>query len=737
MGNWFRPRAPRLLPLMQIIAKHMTKRLLRTLHELRSSRSQYMLGRASRWVLRAPHHRRAFHYASPEFHAALMPAVGAVDTDSLRAAAVAALNSTDADLWHAEPITSLLNGKALSAGERVDTLDACGRVNGSQLLATAEEMAALTDHACSFAPGPADLREAVRAAEAVMLSKHAGVLIANQTRDFGKQDGVTEIEEALQANVVEQRLNDQLLAAEAAGRVVVPRRAVLVPCVSNFSHFLDMCRKSLRSIEAGVPVIVLSRLHTSQYPYRWARTLVGELAAQGVDPRYLTFCSAGLEAQQALIRATVGAAAADPAHADAPPTPFLFTGARGLAAAIKADVCDGVIASTQGPNLMVALGLPPPIATAAALSATIENSGQCTAMRVLVAPAADVTEAAVERMFDDTPTGGDAASYLADGVFAGLLETPPGGAADGAAVPDGYTGHPRCRVAYRLRTGLPDPPGAAAGEPVLDEHWRKVVVDVVAPPTSTAGGATGGLTEGFLDEVGAWLVKHQPISLAINGATGDAEHSASTAPAHYHAACRLFERSALCVYSVGDADKPALTAQARPQDGETFGELPPASVMTDVTRFPMLAPAAQAAYWAYHPRAHLAARGADGAAALASYDAADAAAVGALVEAAASPVTKGYLLELADYLRTAATGPKRTHGARTCLYGLQRPPMDGTLTALRCTEITSLDELLPFLLPFALTNAAPQALLSVDPANDGLLDELPRLQLAVPGVPPR
>jgi len=257
---------------------------------------------------------------------------------------------------------------------------------------------------------------------------------------------------------------------------------------------------------------------------------------------------------------------------------------------------------------------------------------------------------------------------------------------------------------------------------------------VVAPPTSTAGGATGGLTEGFLDEVGAWLVKHQPISLAINGATGDAEHSASTAPAHYHAACRLFERSALCVYSVGDADKPALTAQARPQDGETFGELPPASVMTDVTRFPMLAPAAQAAYWAYHPRAHLAARGADGAAALASYDAADAAAVGALVEAAASPVTKGYLLELADYLRTAATGPKRTHGARTCLYGLQRPPMDGTLTALRCTEITSLDELLPFLLPFALTNAAPQALLSVDPANDGLLDELPRLQLAVPGV---
>ena len=97
-----------------------------------------------------------------------------------------------------------------------------------------------------------------------MLTVHAGALIANQTLDFGKQDGVTEIEEALQANAVERRLNDQLWEAESAGEVVIPRRVALVPCVSNFSHFLDMCRKGLRLLELGSPIeIVAARARLS------------------------------------------------------------------------------------------------------------------------------------------------------------------------------------------------------------------------------------------------------------------------------------------------------------------------------------------------------------------------------------------------------------------------------------------------------------------------------------------
>ena len=43
-------------------------------------------------------------------------------------------------------------------------------------------------------------------------------------------------------------------------------------------------------------------------------------------------------------------------------TPTRFTGARALAADIKATSAAGLIAATQGPNLMLALGLPPAVA---------------------------------------------------------------------------------------------------------------------------------------------------------------------------------------------------------------------------------------------------------------------------------------------------------------------------------------------------------------------------------------
>jgi len=362
-------------------------------------------------------------------------------------------------------------------------------------------MQTIIEHAELFVGTPRDLRSAVRRAEASMLGEHAGALVANQALDFGKQDGVTEIEEAHQANAVEQRLNDLVWQSEQAGQLQIPRRVVLVPCVSNFSHFLDMCRKVCRNLELGVPVIVLSRSHTAQYPFRWAQLLQAELQAQGLDPSLFTFCSADLAAQQRLLRAATAAAAADPASADAPPTPFLFTGSRGLAAAIKVEDAPGMIASTQGPNLMVAFGLPPPVAAAAALSSTIEHSGQCTALRVLLAPGA--TEEAVQGMFGSTVHGQDAPEYLRAGTFAGLLEPPPT-TGTGADTLPGYTSHPLLpKVSYRLVRGLPDPPtpaGAPAeGEP-LREHWRQVVLDVASPP---AGGDLG--SDANADAVGERL----------------------------------------------------------------------------------------------------------------------------------------------------------------------------------------------------------------------------------------
>jgi len=73
-------------------------------------------------------------------------------------------------------------------------------------------------------------------------------------------------------------------------------------------------------------------------------------------------------------------------------------------------------------------------------------------------------------------------------------------------------------------------------------------------------------SECFTSSLVDWLIEHQPISLAINGD----QHP-------WHFARRLFEQSGLVVYTVGTEFSPALTAQARPQDGEIFGEVPPRS----------------------------------------------------------------------------------------------------------------------------------------------------------------
>jgi hypothetical protein len=74
------------------------------------------------------------------------------------------------------------------------------------------------EHMRSYTPAKTDYRDEVRALEAEIFEKWSGFLIGNQALDFKKQDGVTEIEESLQANVVERRLNDQLFEDELAGR---------------------------------------------------------------------------------------------------------------------------------------------------------------------------------------------------------------------------------------------------------------------------------------------------------------------------------------------------------------------------------------------------------------------------------------------------------------------------------------------------------------------------------------
>ena len=174
-------------------------------------------------------------------------------------------------------------------------------------------------------------------------------------------------------------------------------------------------------------------------------------------------------------------------------------------------------------------------------------------------------------------------------------------------------------------------------------------------------------------------------------------------------ASQLFEETAQVVYSVGHDGAPALTCQARPQEGEVFGEFAPRRDLTKYTKFPVIVPSATPSYNSHYTSTHLAAR------------AAEAASAGAGGEAPSSfaPTVEvqGYLSIVAEYLADAtANGPRDGHGARTALWGLQRPPLGQASTVLRLAADTTLDAAAMALYPFYLTNAWEQLRISVDPA---------------------
>ena len=215
---------------------------------------------------------RSYHFASPSYVSSFGE-YPPVDVKTLRSDTVKYLENFDSKTWFDDPVCSLIRGQTIGAGESCDTIDAFGKINGKQILADSKTVDKLLEHVKNLDVGK-DFRAEVRRIEARLLSQHASFLIGNQAMDFHKQDGVTEIEESIEANVVERKLNDLLLKDESAGRVRIQRHTALVGCVSNFSNFLDLCRKTLRNIELGIPVLVLSRSNTTQHMYRWVQLLL-------------------------------------------------------------------------------------------------------------------------------------------------------------------------------------------------------------------------------------------------------------------------------------------------------------------------------------------------------------------------------------------------------------------------------------------------------------------------------
>jgi hypothetical protein len=151
---------------------------------------------------------------------------------------------------------------------------------------------------------------------------------------------------------------------------------------------------------------------------------------------------------------------------------------------------------------------------------------------------------------------------------------------------------------------------------------------------------------------------------------------------------------------------------ARPQEAEVFGEFPPMKELDDYTKFPVIVPSSTPSYNSFYNANYLKELDESDIAPTLKY-------VSDLLGGLKSKVVRGYCIELVNYLAEAAVGPRERFGSRTVLWGLQRPPLNGQLTALRCDSNVTLDDLLPWLIPFYVTNARNQVQLSLD--SDELL----------------
>ena len=287
--------------------------------------------------------------------------------------------------------------------------------------------------------------------------------------------------------------------------------------------------------------------------YRWTKILVDLMEKHGVDPGLVTYAAFSLEDQQRIFKAS-------------PEGALYITCNREIAALVKS-MHGNVMSSTGGPNTLVAPQMTQEISDAIQLSCMIENSGQCTARHAYVGGATDED---MVSMFDAAPTISSPQDALENGAFAGVFDDTHPAPFDLA---EGYSTHPsHSNIAYRVSSQLP--------EDDIEEHWRQTYVDM------TAVNKDDFLqSDDDLNALSGWLVRNQPISLAMNTVNDDMTY-----------ARKLFERTGQVVYTVGHEGNVALTCQARPQEGEVFGEFPVRKDLGKYTRYPVVVPSPTPAY---------------------------------------------------------------------------------------------------------------------------------------------
>jgi hypothetical protein len=475
------------------------------------------------------------------------------------------------------------------------------------------------------------------------------------------------------ANTVERRLNDLLLQDEANCVLQVNRQPIYVSCVSNFSNFLDLFRKTIRSLEVGVPVVILSRSNTAQHCFRWTQLLAELMKEQDVDSGMITFACCSLDDIIDITRSCKE-------H-----TGNLYTTcSRELAAAIKENY-PNTVASTGGPNTLVTTELTESVKKAIQMSASIESSGQCTALRHCVVPPG-IGDAELKSIFGPIQEIHGAPQAVKKGVFDGIFRDHKG-----SAVPDkgDYKQHDAVDAFYKVGKELP-PAG-------MHEYWRKVVVDFSMLQVQDSND---------LQRLATWLNTNQPISLAVNGPRKEA----------IKLGLELFGKTGMVVNTIGSTDDadmpPAMTCQARPQEAEVFGEFPPRASLHEYTCFPVVVPSSNPSYDASYTTQYLKSQ-----AVPEFYGESTKKLIGLVKDAS----TAGYCVCLVSYLKDVARfNPKQGFGkSRTAVWGLQRPPL-GTKTILYCNSTVTWDNVCPIYILFHASTARPQVELSIDPANTEL-----------------